>query len=53
MDVILEDYKKKYTAIEIKTTKGKTREIFPLPNDSVVVTTQNYFEKIKEVIEGK
>lgn len=53
VDLILEDYKKNYTAIEIKTTKGDAKKIFPLPNNSEVVNTKNYFEKITAILEDK
>ncbi len=53
VDLIIEDYYKNYTAIEIKTTKGDQRDVFPLPNTSDIVTNQNYFEKIANVLEGK
>ena len=53
VDLILEDYKKKYTSVEIKITKGSAKDIFPLPNKSEVVTSQNYFEKIAVILKGK
>lgn len=53
VDIVVEDYKKKYTSVEIKTTKGTAKDIFPLPNKSEVVTAQNYFEKIAVILEGK
>lgn len=46
VDLIIEDYKKNYTTVEIKTAKGKANKIFPLLNNSEVITAQNYFEKI-------
>jgi hypothetical protein len=46
VDLIIEDYKKNYTTVEIKTNKGKARKIFPLKNTSEVITTQNYLDKI-------
>jgi len=46
VDLIIEDYKKNYTTIEIKSNKGKMQHIFPLKNKSKVITTQNYFDKI-------
>lgn len=49
VDLIVEDYKKNYTAMEIKTTKGDAKKIFPLPNTLEVVTAQNYFEKITAI----
>ncbi|KKQ79380.1 MAG: hypothetical protein UT01_C0041G0002 [Candidatus Daviesbacteria bacterium GW2011_GWA1_38_7] len=46
VDLVIEDYKKNYTVLEIKVDKGGVKDIFPLPHTSKVVTTQNYFEKI-------
>ena len=53
VDLIIEDYKKNYTTVEIKSKKGKAQEIFPLKNIPEVITTQNYFEKIMSVLEDK
>ncbi|MBI5356405.1 ATP-binding protein [Candidatus Collierbacteria bacterium] len=47
IDLVIEDYKKNYTTIEIKTVKGNTRKIFPLPHNSEIITSQNYFERIE------
>ncbi len=53
VDLVIEDYKKNYTIIEIKTKKGTAKKIFPLPNTSEVITTQNYFEKITGILKNK
>lgn len=53
VDLIIEDYKKNYITVEIKSKKGKAQNIFPLKNSSKVITSQNYFEKITSVFEGK
>ena len=53
VDLIIEDYKKNYITVEIKSKKGKAQNIFPLKNSSEVITSQNYFEKITSVFEGK
>lgn len=53
VDLIIEDYKKNYTTIEIKSKKGKINEIFPLKNTSETITSHNYYEKITSVLEGK
>lgn len=53
IDLIVEDYKKNYTTIEIKTKKGTTKKIFPLPNIPEVITTQNYFEKTVSILKNK
>ena len=50
VDIILEDYKKNYTAIEVKLDKGQVKEIFPLPSRSVIINRQNYFENIGDVL---
>ena len=49
IDLIIEDYKKKYVAMEIKTTAGAAKNIFPLPNIAEIITVQNYFEKITTI----
>ncbi len=49
IDLIIENYKKEYTVVEIKTTAGAAKNIFPLPNTSEIITTQNYFEKITAI----
>ncbi|MEK7188713.1 MAG: ATP-binding protein [Patescibacteria group bacterium] len=51
VDIIVEDYMKNYTTVEIKTTEGSIKNIFPLPNNPLVITTQNYFEKISQIFE--
>lgn len=49
VDMVLEDYKKRYQALEIKINeKGGNKDIFPLPHSYTTVNTQNYFEKIEE-----
>lgn len=53
VDIIVEDYKKNYTTVEIKTKKGGVKEIFPLPNNPEVITTQNYLEKITAILKDK
>ena len=50
VDIIIEDYQKRYTAVEIKTTKGGAKDIFPIPHTSLVITSENYFEKITTTI---
>lgn len=53
VDLIIEDYYKNYTAVEIKSTKGDHKDVFPLPNTPHVITAENYFEKIAAVLKGK
>jgi len=53
IDLIIEDYKKNYTTVEIKSGKGKPQDIFPLKNSSEIINSQNYFEKITSVFNDK
>ncbi len=53
IDLVIEDYKKKYTTVEIKSNKGTANKIFPLPNTSITITAQNYFDKIIGIIEDE
>lgn len=46
VDLVIEDYKKNYTAVEIKATRGKVQNIFPLPHTSQVITVDNYYSKL-------
>lgn len=50
VDLVIEDYKKNYTLVEIKVGKEKVRQIFPLPSTLETVNNQNYFEKIAKVL---
>lgn len=50
VDVVLEDYQKKYICVEIKLKKEKTKKIFPLPHKLETITTANYFGKIQEIL---
>ncbi len=53
VDLIIEDYKKNYITVEIKSKSGNTKNIFPFPNISKKITSQNYLEKISEILIGK
>ena len=53
VDLIIEDYKKNYITVEIKSKKGKAQNIFPLKNTSEIITSENYFEKFRLLLEGK
>jgi len=50
VDLVLEDYKKNYITVEVKTTKTPAKDVFPLPNTFKAVNAQNYFQKIAEVL---
>jgi len=50
VDLILEDYKKKYICIEIKIDeKSTSKDIFPLEHSFAIINMQNYFKKITEL----
>jgi predicted AAA+ superfamily ATPase len=50
VDLIIEDYKKNYITLEIKSSKGKAQDIFPLKNISKVITSENYFEEVTSLL---
>lgn len=51
VDLVLEDYKKNYTAIEIKSKmRKKLKDIFPLPHIFKSIGSDNYFEEITRMI---
>lgn len=50
VDLIIEDYKKNYITVEIKSKKVKIQDIFPIKNTSEIITTQNYFQKITSIL---
>lgn len=50
IDLIIEDYKKNYTTVEIKTKTGKVQKIFPIKNSTEIITTENYFDKINHLL---
>ena len=45
VDFVIEDYKKNYTCVEIKKSKGKLNNIFPIPHVSKVITKANFVEE--------
>lgn len=47
VDVVLENYEKKYRCLEIKNTFKKPAHIFPLPHILRTVDKYNYFDEIK------
>lgn len=51
VDLILENYKKQYQALEIKVRERKeNKDIFPLSHTFIAINQQNYFKKIQEVM---
>ena len=49
IDIVIEDYKKNYITVEVKSKTGRVQDIFPIKNRTEVITTQNYYEKIKSL----
>lgn len=50
IDMVLEDYQKKYTCIEIKVNRGRVdKHIFPLQHDLKLINSRNYFDEIKSL----
>lgn len=46
VNLVIGDYKKSYTVLEVKIDRGAVKDIFPLPHTAEMVNAQNYFEKI-------
>ena len=49
VDLVIEDYKKRYVCAEIKIIKEKAKDIFPLPHKQLTINQDNYMQKITEV----
>ncbi len=50
IDLVLENYKKEYNCIEMKTDKRRAgKDIFPLPHSFAIINSQNYFKEITEL----
>ena len=49
VDIVLEDYKKNYITLEIKTNKEKSRDIFPLAHSYQTVNSSNYVEIVEKL----
>jgi predicted AAA+ superfamily ATPase len=50
VDIVLEDYHKNYTCLEIKANpKRQSKDIFPLKHSFEIINTTNYFEKIRDI----
>lgn len=52
VDLVVEDYQKKYKVFEIKLQKGidDVKDVFPLKHELDVINMNNYFEKLKKSI---
>ncbi len=50
VDLVIEDYQKRYRCIEIKTKETREKnDIFPLPHEHQLIHGQNYFQIISEL----
>lgn len=50
VDLVIEDYYKKYMCVEIKIGEGKVKDIFPLPHKQELINSKNYFDKINKIM---
>ena len=52
VDLVIEDYQKQYKVFEIKLKKDMKdiNKVFPLEHKLDVINTDNYFEKLKELL---
>ena len=54
IDLVLEDYYKKYQCIEMKVQrKGNNQDVFPLPHTFTTIDQNNYFDKVTKVFKDK
>lgn len=52
VDLVIEDYYKKYQCIEIKTQgQGGNKDIFPIPHAFTTLDGNNYFDKITAIFD--
>jgi predicted AAA+ superfamily ATPase len=50
VDIVIEDYQKTYTCLEVKTnSKRRSKDIFPLPHSFEVINPSNYFELLDKL----
>jgi hypothetical protein len=49
VDVIIENYQKNYTCLEIKLNIEHSSDIFPLPHQQSIVNQNNYFEVLQTI----
>ena len=54
VDIVLEDYKKRYITLELKIQdRGGVKDVFPLPHRFSIVDTTNYFDAIIKAVKGE
>ncbi len=52
VDLVIEDYKKNYTCVEIKSNTKKTgNNVFPIKHNYRVINQHNYFAEVKRLFE--
>jgi len=49
VDLVIEDYKKRYLVYEIKSADGAVKPIFPLPHKAFVITPKNLASRLEEI----
>lgn len=52
IDLIVEDYKKNYITIEIKSKKGKIRNIFPIKHSTKIINSSNFIDEIQTIFKS-
>lgn len=52
IDIIIEDYQKKYTCVEVKLGQDTVKKIFPLPHRLTKITPDNYYQQIDEILKA-
>lgn len=50
IDIVIEDYHKNYTCLEIKLNEEHAQKIFPLPHKLDVITQKNFYSKIDTLL---
>ncbi len=50
IDLVIEDYKKNYTTIEIKSKKESRPHTFPLKNTPLSINSKNYFDQLNKLL---
>src|SRR3989344_3330502 len=50
VDIVIEDYRKRYVCLEVKKTKGGANRIFPLKHRLESVTRENYLSRINSLL---
>lgn len=51
VDLVVEDYKKKYKTIEIKLNEKASKDVFPIEHEFNILNSKNYFDLIQKTIQ--